>query len=169
MQPKVQASQGSSSREEVSKNLWISRKGEKLRALIKSNESTLVLQQDIQFQTNAIEKINDCLCYIQQKKYYIDKNGLESSEEGTPMQQVCVLKVSLGCYNYNSQEFNAKHSLITIYQLPGHEISDKMPLKQGVKILEGECDSIQFILSGQEPRLSAHNLNASITQPEVMP
>lgn len=162
MQPTATKHYGASKRNYVTKDLWINNQEELYHYLIVSEDSILHLNQTKSSQTKVIEEMENITCYLQQKKYYTFDENSEELDKRVPMQQVCVLKIKNGTYNYFTKHFLGDEALISIYQLPGHELSNKLSLYQAPKILDGYCDSVSFDFHEQKPNLKTKNLKAKI-------
>ncbi len=163
LQPGDSSHSGASRRNKVKKDVWVEKSDNIFHYLVVSGDSILHLNQSRSKQMQAIEEMGDITCYLQQKKYYVDSKGAEASEfEGQPMQQICILKMADGTYNYFNKNFYGDNALISVYQLPGHELSSNVSVKDATKVLDGVCDSVKFSLDDQKPRLSTQNLQANV-------
>lgn len=167
LQPTASKHYGASKRNYVSKDLWINTQDQIYHYLIVSKDSILHLNQTRTSETKVIEEMENITCYLQQKKYYVDKNGEDTKDSfDNPMQQVCVLKIRNGTYNYFNKHFLGDVALISVYQLPGHEITPDISLSQATKILDGECDNVSFFFQEDKPNLRTNNLKAHIFMTE---
>ncbi len=165
MQPVSVDKYGSTRRNKVKKDLWVEKEEGLFHYLLVSGDSILHLNQNQQAKTHAVEEMDDITCYLQQKKYYLDPQGQEVDGKGEARQQVCILKIASGKYHYLHNHFLGDNVLISIYDLPGHELSTS--IETGKQLLGGTCDNIKFSLDEQNPNLRTHNLKAQIyTQQE---
>lgn len=160
MQPTATKRSGISKRNYVTKDLWINTGEEFFHYLIVSEDSILHLNQTQSSQTKVIEEMENITCYLQQKKYYKQPEDPLSPPE--PMQQVCVLKIKSGTYNYFTKLFLGDEAFIDIYELPGHELTKHLSLYEAPKLLKGECDNVSFFFEEQKPNLKTNNLKAKI-------
>lgn len=160
MQPVSENKYGSTKRNTVKKDLWVDKEQGIFHYLLISGDSILHLNQNKQAKTHAEEEMNDITCYLQQKKYYVDAQGKEVERDGEARQQVCILKIASGRYNYLQNNFLGDQVLISIYEFPGHELSPS--LQGGRQLLDGICDNIKFSFEAKNPNLRTHNLKANI-------
>lgn len=167
LQPTASKHYGASKRNYVSKDLWVNTQDQIYHYLIVSRDSILHLNQTRTSETKVIEEMENITCYLQQKKYYVDDHGEDTNNSfDHPMQQVCVLKIRNGTYNYFNKHFLGDEALISVYQLPGHEINPDISLEKAAKILDGECDNVSFFFHENKPNLRTKNLKAHIFMTE---
>ncbi|MCH9632759.1 MAG: hypothetical protein S4CHLAM6_11000 [Chlamydiae bacterium] len=163
LQPQDQKHYGASKRSLVKKDVWVEKPDNLYHYIVVSGDSILHLNQMRSSQTHVIEEMGDITCYLQQKKYFMDSNGNEVPEQtAVPMQQVCVLKMAEGSYNYFNKKFIAQNALIQVFQLPGHELTTKISLENATKVLDGKCDSVNFSFNDNKPKLKTQNLKAQV-------
>lgn len=163
LQPSPVNHYGTTTRNRVTKDVWINNQGTLYHYLINSKDSILHLNQNLSSRTYVVEEMEDITCYLQQKKLYLDSEGNEtSSPTPLPIQQVCVLKMNKGSYNYFTQNFLGDDVQINVYQLPGHELSSTLSFQNATELLNGHCDSINMLFKDQKPYLKTNNLKAQV-------
>ncbi len=172
LQPTSFQNKGTTQRNQVTKNLWMQNKETLYQYMITSENSILHLNQLKDRETKIVEEMEQSTCLLQQKIYYVDETGKEikdlTLEKGTsfPMQQICRLKVQSGVYTYLTKHFVGDEVQIEIYELPGHEFSSTLSFEKGRKVLEGNCDHIDFYFLESKPNLTVRNLIADIFEKE---
>lgn len=163
LQPHDSKHYGASTRSLVKKDIWVEKPDGIFHYLIISGNSILHLNQMRSSQTHAIEEMHDITCLLQQKKYYVGENNEECDASfGRPVQQVCMLKLSEGTYNYFNNNFLGDNAYITVYQAEGHKLSSESIVDLKQKICEGKADSIKFSIEDNEPKLITRNFDAHI-------
>lgn len=166
LQPSKLQNTGTTKRNLVTKNLWRQEEDTVYQYIISSEGSSLHLNQHRARETKITEEMNQATCLLQQKKYFVDKEGNEvkglAKGRLFPMQQVCRLEVDKGMYHYSSKKFFGVEVKIQIFELPGHELNSSPSFHLGKKVMEGHCDDINFYFIEKVPNLKVKNLVAKI-------
>lgn len=167
-QPKNVQNSGVTSRSEVSKNLWVKKEDQLYQYLIKSEGSSLHLNQLKAKGLKVIEKMNEVTCLLQQKIFYVDASGQEvdpkevAEDQRFERQHLCCLTVKKGTYNYFTKCFEGQKALIELIELPYHSFPNERPKKEAKMLLKGTCDTLYFHFIETKPNLKLHNLTAQI-------
>lgn len=171
LRPEAVEHYGSTKRDLVTKDLWVNHKGSFYHYIIVSEDSILHLNQERSSNTKVQEQMSNMTCYLQQKKYYIDQDGRESTNHTSAiaMQQVCVLKIKDGCYDFSLKDFVGTDAKMKIYQLAGHDLSPTISLDKANVVLDGICDTVHFFFKDDQSHLKTTNLKAKIfTEKEIL-
>lgn len=141
-------------RKGVRKDIWFAQDDEsRLQYHIESVASVLTLLP-VKNKFEVIETLQNIKCWTQDKLYY---NG----ENLQPMQQARYLEANEGIYHYGSQQFNAQGVTLSIFHLPGHNLSTQF-LDSKKAFLSGLAKSISFTISGKTPQFQAEQFKASL-------
>lgn len=171
LKPEAVEHYGSTKRDLVTKDLWINHKDSFYHYIIVSEGSILHLNQERSSNTKVQEQMSNMTCYLQQKKYYIDQNGQECLDhsQAIAMQQVCVLKIKEGRYDFSLKDFVGTDAKMNIYQLAGHDLSPNISLDKATIVLDGICDHVHFFFKDDQSHLQTTNLKATLfTEKEIL-
>ncbi len=166
----------SSDRTEVLKDLWIHRKDDLYHYSVFGENTSLHLDQRGKNGDTVTEDMQAVSCYLQQKKYYLDENGIEKTPdlfvEGKtyfPQQQICHIQAKNGHYDYLKKHFNGESVDLDVFQIPGHDLKFPCGILEGKLLLKGVADTIEFHFSENKPHIHTHNLTATIFADEKLP
>ena len=123
----------------------------RLHYRIDSSSSLLTMSPENN-KLEILENLSNVQCWMQEKLYSIGNKS---------MQQMRHLQASKGVYNLSKQEFIANDVMLSLFRIPGHELTTTIPASKA--FLKGKAEDIEFTVSGKTPRFEAHQFNASFT------
>ncbi len=141
-------------REQVQKDIWFSQESAtRLHYKIESQSSELVLVPT-KNKFEIIENLRNMKCWMQEKVY--------DSSSGTPMQQIRFIKADEGVYRYNQQELVANTVSLSLFRLPGSELSTDLPSQKA--FLRGIAKDVTLTVSGKTPQFNARDFKATLRE-----
>lgn len=141
----------SQTREGVRKDIWFSQDNDlRLQYRIESDSSILTLVPE-KGKLDIVENLSNIRCWMQEK--------LTQTPAGAT-QQLRYLQAAEGIYRLSKQNFFASSVTLSLFRLPGHELTT--PTNTSQAFLKGQAEDISFSVSGKTPHFEARHFNASL-------
>lgn len=135
----------------VSKDLWISEKGEKrLHHHIESPRSILTAIPH-KNRIELVEQMVGMKCYFQEKI---------EQENGEMVQTIRYIESEEGTYRYTDHNFDAHSVFLALYRAPGESLTTQLNTKDAY--LKGVAEEVTLSLSEGSPNFHAEKFKAQI-------